>query len=85
MIHFRFRYKRLGFVRWRCRTVHRRNTVLLLPLAPAGRHQASTAAWRRMAPQQLPLPTQPLVLRVGDYEVSQQGDPKLTGHPDIRY
>ena len=86
MTHFRFRYKRVGFTRWRCRTARRRTTLLLLPLSPVLSHLPSQAAWRRTAPAQVPLPTlSPAVLRIGTYVVGEQGDPQLSGHPDIRY
>ncbi|GAA3957669.1 hypothetical protein [Hymenobacter antarcticus] len=85
MTHFRFRYKRVGYMRWRCRAARHRTTLLLLPLTPAARHVPSQAAWRRPAPVQLPATPQPLVLRVGHYVVSEQGDPQISGHPDIRY
>ena len=89
--HFRFRYKRVGFTRWCCRAARRCTTLLLLPLSSALSDLPSQAAWRRTAPAQLPLPTLPLptlsqaVLRVGAYVVGQQGDLKLSVHPDIRY
>jgi len=85
MTHFRFRYKRVGYMRWRCRAASRRTTLLLLPLTTAAGHLPNRAVWRRTIPFRLPLPTQPAVLHVGAYVVSQQGDPQLSGHPDIRY
>ena len=72
-------------MRWRCRAASHRTTLLLLACTPAARHMPSQAAWRRTASVQLPAAPQPLVLRVGDYMVSEQGDPQISGHPDIRY
>ena len=85
MTHFRFRYKRVGYMRWRCRAAQRRTTLLLLPLQAKPTAAPHVAAWRRTIP--LPTPIVPIstVLQVGDYVVGAQGDPQLIGHPDIRY
>ncbi|MBF9223749.1 hypothetical protein [Hymenobacter ruricola] len=84
MTHFRFRYKCMGYLRWRFR-VGRRRAVLLAPAETAAARKASTAAWRHRWPA--PTPPKPVVtaLRVGDYIVGEDGDPQLQGHPDIRY
>lgn len=72
-------------MRWRCRTASRRAVLLVLPLASAAHFAPSTAAWRRTVPFYVPMPTPQAVLKVGDFVVSEEGDPKLSGHPDIRY
>ena len=86
MTHFRFRYKRVGFMRWRCRSARRQAVVLLLPLACAAPQVLSAAAWRRTLPVAVvpPVPAAKL-LRVGEFVVGEEGDPQLLGHPDIRY
>ena len=86
MTHFRFRYKRIGFMRWRCRTARHRPSLLFLPMAIGKQQVPSRAAWRRTMPAQLP-PTVAvaIVLQVGAFVVGAEGDPNLSGHPDIRY
>jgi hypothetical protein len=85
MTHFRFRYKRVGYMRWRTRTAHRRAVLLALPLLPASGFAPSTASWRRAVPSyQLSQPSD-AVLKIGDFVVSEAGDPQLLGHPGIRY
>jgi len=85
MTHFRFRYKRVGFMRWRCRSTSRRTVLLVLPLAAAAQFAPSMAAWRRTIPTFAPIPNPQVVLKIGDFIVSEEGDPQLTGHPDILY
>ena len=86
MTHFRFRYKRVGYMRWRCRTAQRRTTPLVPSLIVAAQYDASiTAAWRRTMPVFAPVFPTAMELRVGDFIVSEAGDPQLLGHPDIRY
>ena len=81
MNSFLIHYKRLGYLRWRSPLARRR--ISLLP------------GFRVSAPNQVteryPVvvfvhlgPAGP-VLQVGDYLVSEEGDPRLWGHPDIRY
>lgn len=85
MTHFRFCYQRVGFLRWRCRAAGRRASMLLFSLPAAAQFAPNMAAWRRA----LPVPAPPAVvsptLQIGDFVVSAEGDPKLSGHPDIRY
>jgi len=83
--HFRFRYKRIGFIRWRCRTVRHRSGLLFLPLTIGVQYAPSRAAWRRTMPAQLPPVAVATVLQVGSFVVGAEGDPNLSGHPDIRY
>ena len=85
MTHFRFRYKRVGFMRWRCRTASRRASVLAISLVTKEKHAPSMAAWRRTTPVVLPPLPVVKVLQVGDFIVGAEGDPNLSGHPDIRY
>lgn len=85
MTHFRFRCKCAGYLRWRSRAERRRVSVLAQPLLVEDAHLPSRPSWRRVVPLQVPPAMQPLVLHVGDFIVSQQGDPQLSGHPDIRY
>jgi hypothetical protein len=85
MTHFRFRYKRVGYMRWRCRAASRRVTLLALPLAAAAQFAPSTACWRRTIPTFVPMPSLQNVLKIGDFVVGEEGDPQLTGHPDILY
>jgi hypothetical protein len=85
MIHFRFRYKRVGYMRWRCRSTQRRAVLLVLPLTVAAQHAPSMAAWRRTVPVFVPVVPVVATLRVGEFVVSEEGDPQLQGHPDIRY
>ena len=82
MSHFRFRYKRVGHLRLRCRLARRQAVLLVLLVAFATR---PAAAARRAAPAFAPTASVAAVLRVGDYVVCEEGDPKLVGHPDIRY
>jgi hypothetical protein len=85
MTHFRFRHKRVGYMRWRCRTSQRRTFLVALPLLVSTHHAPSTAAWRRSAPALEVLSRPVAVLKIGDFIVSEEGDPQITGHPDIRY
>ena len=85
MTHFRFRYKRVGYMRWRCRTARVRTALLVLPLAGGARYAPSRAAWRRTQSVAAPLVPLNLMLQIGCYRVGEEGDPQLTGHPDIRY
>lgn len=85
MTHFRFRYKRIGYMRWRCRTASRRAMVLVLPMGAATQFAPSTAAWRRTIPVFVPMPKPQAILKIGDFVVSEEGDPQLSGHPDILY
>ena len=83
MTHFRFRYKRVGYIRWRHRTAGRRR-VTVLPAAPVQR--ASHAAMQRRTMTVLVrLSPVAKVLKYGDYFIGEEGDPQLLGHPDIRY
>jgi len=72
-------------MRWRCRTASRRAILLVLPMMSAAQFAASTASWRRTAPAYAPLGPVGSVLQVGQFVVSEEGDPQLLGHPDIRY
>lgn len=72
-------------MRWRCRTTLRRTTLLVLPLTAAARYAPSMAAWRRTVPVFVPVTPVATMLRVGEFVVSEEGDPQLLGHPDIRY
>jgi hypothetical protein len=85
MTHFRFRYKRVGYMRWRCRTARVRAMVLVLPTAAGGCHAPSAAAWRRTQPVVVAPTPIGHVLQVGGYVVGEEGDSRLSGHPDIRY
>lgn len=84
MTHFRFRYKRIGYLRWRCRSAKHR-TLLLLPLSMAPQHAPSTAAWRRVIPVFVPIATSAISFQIGDFIVGELSDPRLSGHPAIRY
>ncbi|WP_460617897.1 hypothetical protein [Hymenobacter ruber] len=85
MTHFRFRYKRAGYMRWRRRAVRARIALRPLPLPADARYAPSMAAWRRTPPPVAPLAPIGLMLQVGSYLVGEESDPQLTGHPDIRY
>jgi len=85
MTHFRFRYYRVGYMRWRFRAASCRALVLLFPVAGGGRFAPSMAVWRRALPVALPPVAVSPTLQVGDFVVSAEGDPQLSGHPDIRY
>lgn len=93
MTHFRFRFKQVGYQRWRWRwrAAHRRADRLVLPLAAGAGYFSHTllptAGRRRPMPGLLAVALAPAtaVLRVGDFEVGEAGDPRLLGHPDIRY
>lgn len=82
MTRFRFRYQRAGYLRWRCRSGRRPSFLLSLPLAFAAHPALPTVGpW-------YPLGAETAVtagLQVGDFVVSEEGDPRLLGHPDIRY
>ena len=80
MTRFRFRYKRVGHLRLRCRLVRRQAVLLVLLVA-----FATQPAARRAVPASAPPVPVAAVLRIGDYVVCEEGDPKLVGHPDIRY
>ena len=85
MTHFRFRYKRMGYMRWRCRRASRQAKLHVLPgdlNAPCG---PTAVAWRRMMAEAMVLNPALTTLRVGQFLVSDEWDPQLTGHPDIRY
>lgn len=85
MTYFRFRYKRVGYMRWRCRTASRRAVLLVPPMMSAPQFGVGTAARRRTAPAYVPFRPVAAVLQVGQYVVGEEGDPQLLGHPDIRY
>ncbi|MBH8570326.1 hypothetical protein KB206_15650 [Microvirga sp. STS02] len=85
MTHFRFRYKRVGYMRWRRRTLRARAESRHWPLSADARYAPSMAAWRRTQPPVALLAPIGLMLQVGSYLVGEEGDPQLTGHPDIRY
>jgi hypothetical protein len=85
MTHFRFRYKRIGYMRWRCRSASRRVALLALPLAAAGQFAPAMASWRRTIPAFASTSAPQAVLKIGDFVVGEEGDPQLSGHPDIRY
>ena len=85
MSHFRFRYKQIGYMRWRRRAASRRTTLLALPEIIGPQQTPSTAAWRRRVPATVLLPPVAVALRVGWFMVSEEGDPRLSGHPGIRY
>ena len=85
MTHFRFRYKQIGYVRWRCRTARRRAMLLVLSLVGIARHKPTASAWRRTLLTIAPLPPVAIELQIGKFVVSEEGDPQLLGHPNIRY
>lgn len=94
MTHFRFRFKQVGYQRWRWRAAHRRADWRALPVAAGAGYLShtllQTAGRRRPTPGLLAVALPALapataVLRVGDFEVGEAGDPQLLGHPDIRY
>ena len=85
MTHFRFRYKQIGYMRWRCRAARHHTMLLILPLAATRRPSASAAAWRRTVPVVVPIVPVATVLQIGSFVVGAEGDPQLMGHPDIRY
>lgn len=85
MTHFRFRYHQYGFMRWRCRRPRLRALRLVsrlnelatqLTLGTTGAHRILGGANR---------PSRAAILQIGKFIVSQEGDPQLHGHPDIRY
>jgi hypothetical protein len=59
--------------------------LLVLPLAATGQFAPAMASWRRTFPTFVPLPDPQAILKIGDYVVGKEGDPQLSGHPDIRY
>lgn len=85
MTHFRFRYKRVGYMRWRCRSSKHHAILLMLPLAAAKKHAPSTAAWRRAIPVFVPIAIPAFTFQIGDFTVGSETDPQLCGHPDILY
>lgn len=85
MTYFRFRYKRVRYMRWRCRAARLRPAARALPLVADARRAHSMAAWRRTQPMAVPLAPITHMLQVGSYRVGDEGDALLTGHPDIRY
>lgn len=87
MTHFRFRFKQVGYRRWRWRAAHRRTDRLVRLFAVEAGHAARPGR-RRSALGLLGgawLAPAAAVLRVGGFEVGEAGDPQLLGHPDIRY
>ncbi|GAB3574312.1 hypothetical protein GCM10027345_08040 [Hymenobacter daeguensis] len=51
----------------------------------AAQYAPATASWRRTIPKFVPMPIPHSVLRIGDFVVGEEGDPQLSGHPNIRY
>ena len=85
MNHFRMRYKRIGYIRWRCCMASRRAIWQPLPL-PVGILRAPVpAVWRRITADAERLIPVAAVLRVGEFMIGEEGDPQLSGHPDIIY
>lgn len=88
--HFlQFRYRRVSFIRWRRRSFRRPAAVVMPVLAVAEAGAPSTSAWRRAygpaaVPQALTI-ARAVVLRIGEFIISEEGDPQLSGHPGIRY
>jgi hypothetical protein len=89
MTHFRFRYKRVGYIRWRRRSTFRPAVLVVPALATAELGAPSKAAWRRTAKvvvaSEAPTLPNTVILHIGEFIVSEEGDPQLLGHPDIRY
>lgn len=85
MTHFRFRYKRMGYMRWRCRTTSRQAKLLVLPRDMQESFAPSATAWRHMMAKAVVLNPSLTTLRIGQFLVSEEWDPQLAGHPDIRY
>ena len=83
MTHFRFRHKRASYIRWRWRAAHRRAVAVVFPFAAAW-YLPSTTMWRRTETVALAVESSH-TLRVGDFVISEEGDPHLFGHPGIRY
>lgn len=75
----------MGYMRWRCRTASRQARLLDLPKNSAAFFAPSAEAWRRMMAQAVVLNPVLTTLRVGQFLVSDEWDPQLAGHPDIRY
>ena len=72
-------------MRWRCRAARVRTALLVLPLVAASRCAPCTAAWRRTQPVVVPPVPIRAMLQIGKYLVGEEGDPQLTGHPNIKY
>ncbi|SFQ27502.1 hypothetical protein SAMN04515668_1670 [Hymenobacter arizonensis] len=85
MTHFRFRHKRVGYMRWRRRAAGRCALFVVLPFESSTQQNSSTAFWRRAIPVIIQLQPLATVLHVGGFMVGEEGDPQLLGHPDIRY
>ena len=85
MTHFRFRYKRMGYMRWRCRRASRQAKLHVLPGDLNAPCALTAVAWRRMMAEAMVLNPALMTLRVGQFLVSDEWDPQLTGHPNIRY
>ncbi|WP_035565053.1 hypothetical protein [Hymenobacter sp. IS2118] len=85
MKHFRIRYQRISYLRWRCRATSRQALLMARPLLTGYSAGPSAAAWRRAIPVMVLLKPAATVLRVGDFVVGEEGDPQLLGHPDIMY
>ena len=85
MNNFRMRYKRIGYIRWRCRTASRRAIRPTSPV-PVGVLRAPVSAfWRQVMTDIEPLAPVAVVLRVGEFVIGEEGDSQLSGHPDIIY
>ena len=89
MTHFRFRYKRVGYIRWRRRSSPRPVVLVAAALATDELNVPSKAAWRRTAKvvvvAETPAVSNTVILHIGEFVISEEGDPQLLGHPDIRY
>ena len=82
---FRFRDNQNAYVRWRCRIARRRAMLLELRLEAMVQQRSIANATRRPKPAAVAVHSGTAVLQIGTFVVSQEGDPQLHGHPDIRY
>ena len=73
-----------GFMTWQYQAMHRRR-VALATMAQPGPAQPLAASRR----YQLALPACPIenhsIIRIGEFVISPEGDPRILGHPHIRY
>ena len=85
MKHFRFRHKRVGYMRWRYRAASRRALLITMTPEAMAAYAPSTAVWRRDTVDCNYKLQEDNIFKVGDYEIGREGDPRLFGHPDIKY
>lgn len=73
-----------GLARWRQAAIQRRG-VALVPAALATKADCPATTRLGAAPSSVYLAASKSTIQIGEFVISPEGDPRILGHPQIRY